>query len=534
MQTISLLWPNETHPYHTLMDCVAQDLGLETLLEEVFVQEDRRAFAAKCLNEMPSELSVIAYRQEVFSELYENKEFRKEMKTALDKLREYEMSQVRYRAADKKSSLMQLLERLGELRLYIEVILTMQSCFQKTTLHSAGFLRIRELVEGICKERGFQELRADIKELQEQMSCYRSITLGLNLDELWNVNEVIFVSLNEQRHKKNLPLLKRFSHFMVDAVAMGQGIEDGHVFTSKSGGQQGKDPIMRHLEPMMEKEVKGLTEKLWEMLRRYVDRSGDALTQLIPELEFYLSFANFFERLKEAGKEITMPKLQAEPLHRLQIQGGYNLRLFLRADGCDTQVANDFCLDKNGEQYILTGPNSGGKTTYTQAVGACVLLAQAGLAVPAQAYEGMIFDQIFTHFPASEEETVHYGRLGEEARRIHEIMQSATERSMLLLNETYSSTSFSEGLFLAKDLMRALKYRRIAVIYNTHLHELAECIGELNEAEGDGRIDSLVMGVRADGTRSYQVLRQKPQPNSFAKDIAQKYGVTYEMLKKGL
>ena len=64
------------------------------------------------------------------------------------------------------------------------------------------------------------------------------------------------------------------------------------------------------------------------------------------------------------------------------------------------------------------------------------------------------------------------------------------------------------------------------------MHELAADIGMLNEDPGEGRIDSLVMGME-EGKRSYKVLRRPPERSSYAQDIAWKYGVTYQQLIRG-
>ena len=66
----------------------------------------------------------------------------------------------------------------------------------------------------------------------------------------------------------------------------------------------------------------------------------------------------------------------------------------------------------------MTGPNRGGKTIFTQAWGIAMLLAQLGIYVPAESAAISPCDNIFTHFPADENDTVDLGRLGEESKRL--------------------------------------------------------------------------------------------------------------------
>ncbi len=103
----------------------------------------------------------------------------------------------------------------------------------------------------------------------------------------------------------------------------------------------------------------------------------------------------------------------------------------------------------------------------------------------------------------------------------------------MLLNESLATTSVAEGLFIAKDVVKAMRYLGVRCIFNTHMHELARSLDELNAAEGDSRVESLVTGVQH-GERSFKVAVAPPQGVSYAKDIAQKYGVTYEQIRAHL
>lgn len=532
METISLLWKEKPETRKQLHENVLDDMGISYLLNEIFPEKQQKYVKERML-EISMDVETIRYRQEIFRELFENPDFMERIAEALDKIKAYDASQRAHVTLDKKSGLLALIEKLEELRLYIEVILSLNYCLVGMPLHAEGFLRIRRLVAEISNDKGFGELRDDIHEITENMRLYQSVTLGLNLDNMLKVNEVVLLSVNQYRHKKNLPMLTRFGHFLQDAVVTNQNLGEGVLFTARNSDKK-QDPLMKNLEHLLENDLQELTGKMWTMLQKYVDLSGCCLTGMIPELEFYLGFARFFRKLHMAGKPVCIPEL-SDTTENLDIRDCYNIKLFLKNQEAQEKqdiIYNDFVVDEKAGIFILTGPNSGGKTTYTQAVGCCVLLAQQGLAVPAQGYSGRVFDGIFTHFPTSEEETVHFGRLGEEARRISEIMAEATGKSLLLFNETYSSTSFSEGLYLAKDLVRALRYRRITAIYNTHMHELAADIGMLNEDPGEGRIDSLVTGME-EGKRSYKVLRRPPERSSYAQDIAWKYGVTYQQLIRG-
>jgi len=206
-------------------------------------------------------------------------------------------------------------------------------------------------------------------------------------------------------------------------------------------------------------------------------------------------------------------------------------------------ITNDIRFGPAGHILILTGPNRGGKTTYIQGVGLVHILAQAGLRVPGSEAVISPLDQIFTHFPLEEKPESNAGRFGEEAIRLGQIFGQVTRHSLVLLNESLSSTSFSESLYLAQDLVKILRRVGTRAIYSTHLHELAERIDALNDSvPGDSRIISVVSSpIEPDGqtdgegvNRTYRLEVRPPLGQSYAREIAARYGISYQQLEEVL
>ena len=86
-------------------------------------------------------------------------------------------------------------------------------------------------------------------------------------------------------------------------------------------------------------------------------------------------------------------------------------------------------------------------------------------------------------------------------------------------------------MYLSKDLLRVLKEKGAYVIFNTHIHDLAKQIPEMNGWTGQGNIISLVM-ERKDEKNTFILKRAEPDSSSYARDIAEKYGITYEQMKE--
>ena len=157
-------------------------------------------------------------------------------------------------------------------------------------------------------------------------------------------------------------------------------------------------------------------------------------------------------------------------------------------------------------------------------------MAASGAFVTARECKGRPFTNILTHFPIDENLTINYGRLGEEAVRIKEIVKEADENTLILFNETYSTTSAQDG-YLSKDLLKILKETGSALIFNTHIHEVARSIDEINTWPGESDCVSLVMEIK-NNVNTFKVKRSEPDSKSYARNIAEKYGITYEQMKE--
>ena len=296
----------------------------------------------------------------------------------------------------------------------------------------------------------------------------------------------------------------------------------------------GGDPFSAAMEKSVSNILKKIVKDIRDVLRKYVDISGYSLTSISPELIFYIRWASLIRKIQNLNLPICKPQVLPTSQRVLQTDGLYNLKLAIKAvNGEDIDIVTN-SLDFNEEHriYIMTGPNRGGKTTFTQAIGLMYLLAQHGIFVPASEFWFSPCDTIYTHFPADENKTVDLGRLGEESVRLSEIMQNSTENTLVLMNETLATTNVEEGVYLARDIVRFMCYIGVRAIYNTHMHDLARNLEAFNsDPEIHSRVESIVTGIE-NGRRSFHVQVLPPQNASYARDIAIKYGITFEQLKQ--
>lgn len=520
---ISLLWKNGGgHSYFELPLDAQKDLDIDYICSHVSADKKEIVWIKNIIIKLCTNPENIRYRSEIFEDITNNNNLRTRLSELVKELRilnDFDSVKMTIEQA----SIWELINRLNELYSYIVCIENFKECLQCESISSEGLKQVKDLVDSVYEGSGFQYLKEDISRLTEDVARIRSLTLGVNLDGNLNPTEVKLISMNNTTFKdKDSSVLKSLANAFADGLANSVVRKTPKVI----------DPLMNALTHRVEELLKGTVKDLKATLNNYVDVRGYSVTKLIPELIYYIRFSEMTTRISEMGLPITKAKIDMNSRKLLNLKEFYSIKLALHnGEHKGPVVKNDLIFDENHGQFILTGPNRGGKTILTQGVGLLVLFAQNGLYVPGKEVIFSPFDNIYTHFPADENSTVELGRLGEESKRIYNIIDQASSNSLVLLNESLSTTTFNEGLFIAKDVVKALSYLGARVIYNTHMHELAMELEELNSADDRNTVVSVVMGIEG-GERNYKLSIAPPTGNSYAKDIAKKYGILFEQLKE--
>ena len=247
------------------------------------------------------------------------------------------------------------------------------------------------------------------------------------------------------------------------------------------------------------------------------DHIGSYFTMLRAELAFYVSCLNLADRLTAKGARVTIPE-SAQP-STLTFSCTELRDACLELQSADPVVGND--VQGDGKSLvIITGANSGGKSTFLRSVGVAQLMMQCGLFVTAQAYQANVTRGIFTHFIRDEDSGMTSGRLDDELRRMSGIADQIGPQCLMLFNESFAGTNEREGSEIGYQVVRALLDADIKVLFVTHRFEFADRF----RRQHAGSVLFLRAERQPGGRRNYKLAVKDPLPTSFGEDVYYRLG----------
>jgi DNA mismatch repair ATPase MutS len=247
------------------------------------------------------------------------------------------------------------------------------------------------------------------------------------------------------------------------------------------------------------------------------DHITSYFTMLRAELGFYVSCLNLHEQLGAKDLNPVFPDPAPLDEGRLSFADLRDAALSLRAER--PVVGND--VEADGKpMVIVTGANSGGKSTFLRSVGLAQLMMQSGMFVVADAYRSSVCAGVFTHFIREEDASMTSGRLDEELARMSTIADEIRPGCLMLFNESFAATNEREGSEIARQVVHALLETGIRVLYVTHQYEFAESFLRQHAAS--------TLFLRAerevDGRRSFKLVVAQPLTTSFGEDLYLRLG----------
>lgn len=455
------------------------------------------------------DLTAIAYRHDVFRDLEDPpllaavRAFAAGMRTVRRRLSRQASGHYRHE-----------IERwhLNAVETYCETILGLASALDDLQARSEGLAALRRYLASYRQLPPFLELLADARRVRADLGAIRfRLTVG---------GTKVRVSRYEDEPDYSEEVLATFDKFrQADTPA------EPMWFDFSPGW-------MNHVEAAVLERVALLHPDVFAELDRFGDRHDhfldDTVTRFDREIQFYLGYVDHMHRLTGRGLRFCYPRVSATS-KAIRGREVFDLALAARrlADHAEPVVTNDFRLEPHQRVIVVTGPNQGGKTTFARTIGQLHHLAALGVPVPGTEADLCITDRIFTHFDREESLSDLAGKLEDELRRIRDILDSTTPASLLIMNESFSSTTVRDALAIGERVLRQVIGLDCLCVAVTFLDELSR-LGPT--------VVSMVSEVDpADpAVRTFKLSARPADGLAYAQAIADKHRLGYHTLKTRL
>ena len=483
------------------------DLRLNQILEAIAKCAKDENYVKKILHERLTEKEDILYRQKILKDIEKTDIFNaiKSFSNGFSLVFEYLEKSKKERCEITKQGWF-----LEAALKYVSIVDEITMALSSEMLESEGLKNTVEYLKHYKSSDGFKGLKEKIKTVKSKLSSIQfNITIKENRVSVSNFNGE--KNLNEEMSA----LLDRFIEPDTETVEL----------------QLAQSQILTNVEEKILEYVKKLNPEPFHELDDFFESNQDfvdsGVKQLYQELDFYLSFLEFVKPLKEGGLSFAFPDI-VEKGEKLLCKEGFDLALALQLSKNNQKViTNDFYLNEGEKIFLISGPNQGGKTTFARMVGQIFYLTLLGLKVPASEASLFICDHIYTHFEKEEKVENKKGKLEDELLRAKKILNSATEKSVIIINEIFSATALEDGYFLGSFLLKKILSIGAFCVFVTFMHKLAEL---------DNSIVPLTSTVEPDNpaVRTFKIVRRKQFGKSYAVYLAQRYCLTYDCLKERL
>ena len=466
---------------------------------------------------------VLEYRLAVLEDLVENEKVYECFCKAVNMIRNiHDMT----KALSSDHTVESALSSIRYLEMYQEIVEHFSGSLKDVEFKSEGLQNFKKQMMEIYSSEEYKNMCSELAKMEVRFGNIKSICLGVNLDENLRVKDAGVISIETSPYREgNImdKLLKKDvkeSHILISPfTAVTRALPKDEVIALNNATTQGLQNIfaksLKHFEPLTQ---------------QYFRENTMFFINLLDDIRFLTAAAKFVITIKEKGMPMCRPVICPMSEKKCDLDKVFNPVLTKR--GVEKSiVSNTFTYDENGRFYIVTGPNHGGKSIFAYSIGMAQALFQLGIFVPAESATMSPVSNIYTHFPSSDENNYGKGRLESECARLGSIMEVLKDTDILIMDESFSSTSGLEAGYIASEVLTGIGAIGCGGIYVTHIHDLPQQVETYNaHPMNKGKIDNLValMENKEDGTRSYKISRTTPDGLSYAKDIAARYGLHLE------
>ncbi|MCH5303730.1 MAG: hypothetical protein J1E41_02605, partial [Ruminococcus sp.] len=368
MQDFSLLFPqNIKREQNTLTNEAINDLSIDFLCDALTEDNYEKNLLKNIMIQITDNEEIISYRRDIFDDFLKFPKLREELSDLVVKLADLKEIE-RFQKDQDASSLWMLINRLREIDEYVSCITRIKNILENLDVKSSGMITLREMVTDIYNDSGFPELKKDIDETLAKAQKLKSITIGVNLDGLLRPKNAGVLSLNDTEFSDS-GLMKHFLRFTdsKDDLHHGtdvSGIKKFHPANPSTSNvimgsiQQsathnvhietnditGADPLSDALKKSVTNILKRTVKDIKSTLKKYINISGYTLINLMPEIIFFIRWAELVDKIISKGMPMCKAEIIDADKRYCSFKEIYNLKLAIKTvqgDNIDI-VTNEF------------------------------------------------------------------------------------------------------------------------------------------------------------------------------------------------
>jgi DNA mismatch repair protein MutS len=361
------------------------------------------------------------------------------------------------------------------------------------------------------------------------------------LDELRKLRsggkEWIIELQSSERELTGIPSLKIgynrvFGYFLEITKAHGEKVPEFYIRKQTLvNSERYITPELKEYEEKIlsaEEKIEAIESKLFTNLCHEILSNAATLQENASVLS-RLDVLTNFGQVAKANKYVR-PRLDSKSV--LEIKDGRHPVVEQLLPATERFIPNDLMMDTaNNQIHLITGPNMAGKSTYLRQIGLIVLMAQVGCYVPVKAANIGLVDKLFTRVGASDNLAGGESTFLVEMNEAANILNNATERSLILLDEIGRGTATYDGLSLAWAITEHLHNNETVsarTLFATHYHELTDLEKSLE------RLENHHIAVKEFGDKIVFLRQIMPGPGdkSYGIHVAQMAGLPKQVISR--
>lgn len=257
-------------------------------------------------------------------------------------------------------------------------------------------------------------------------------------------------------------------------------------------------------------------EQVHKIYMEQIRRTMPFFEKLRSEIAFYLGVDNYYHAYRLKSLPMCFPHVLVNEEKEMRFKGLYEPLLGFTANG---EVVTNDCEQRKTKVTVISGANQGGKSTYLKSIGIAQIFMQCGMMVNAEIFASSCYNEVFSHFSRHEDKNMKYSRFEEELMRLNQMFEHFTKDTMVLLNESFASTTEQEGSQMADDLTRVLYDSGITMFFVSHLYQYTTDLYQRNLPD----VYFLNAERKSDGTRTFKMIEQAPNHTSYGMDLFDEY-----------